>query len=222
MAPVQLGRFVSPIGRDEAARQAATELLDPKYQHESLLDLVYRRVMQFLGDLADVATGGGTTGGVIAAVLIMLILLGVVSLVTWRLRATSRRRSAATGALFGERTLTAAEHRRAADGLAAEGRWAEAVRERLRAIARDLEDRALVDGMPGRTAHELAAEAAKSLPSFEAELAGAARSFDDVTYGGAPGTREAYDAMASLDTRLQQARPTLTTTASGAYGGGAS
>jgi hypothetical protein len=61
--------------------------------------------------------------------------------------------------------------------------------------------------MPGRTADELAAEAAVSLPGFDAELAAAARSFDDVTYGGVPGTRTAYEVMSSLDERLRQARP---------------
>ncbi|SEG66554.1 protein of unknown function [Nonomuraea solani] len=198
---------MTPIGRDEAARQAAGELLKPEYAKESLLDQIYRRVMQFLGDLLDAAAGGGSTGGIIASVLITLILLGVIILVAWRLRKTARKRGLAAGGLFGERAMSAAEHRQAAERLATEGNWTEAVQERLRAIARDLEERALVDGMPGRTAHELATEAAVSLPAFTGELAAAARSFDDVTYGGVPGTRESYESMTSLDDRLGQARP---------------
>jgi hypothetical protein len=212
---------VSPIGRDEAAQRAATELLDPQYEKESLLDLIYRRVMQFIGDLVDAATGGGAAGGVIAAAVIVLILLSVIVLVGWQLRRTSRRKALVPGGVFGEQAMTAAEHRRAAEGLAAEGRWAEAVRERFRAIARDMEERALVSGMPGRTATELAAEAAASLPAFAAELSAGARSFDDVTYGGVAGSRAAYDAMTSLDTRLQQARPVLAAVAAAGYGGGA-
>ncbi|MEV4171857.1 DUF4129 domain-containing protein [Nonomuraea sp. NPDC049709] len=212
---------MSPIDREEAARKAAEELLKPGYEQEPLLDEIYRRVMQFLGDLADAATGGGSTGGIIAAVLITLIILGVIALVAWQLRRTARRKALEVGGLFGERAMTAAEHRQAAERLATEGRWTEAVQERLRAIARDLEERALVDGMPGRTADELAAEAAVSLPGFAAELGAAARSFDDVTYGGVPGTREAYDAMASLDERLRQARPVpLATVPVGAGGPG--
>ncbi|PZG07727.1 DUF4129 domain-containing protein [Nonomuraea aridisoli] len=212
---------MSPIGRDEAAQRAATELLDPQYEKESLVDLIYRRVMQFMGDLIDAATGGGTAGGVIAAAVIVLILLSVIILVGWQLRRTSRTKALVTGGVFGEQAMTAAEHRRAAEGLAAEGRWAEAVRERFRAIARDMEERALVSGMPGRTATELAAEAAVSLPAFAAELSAGARSFDDVTYGGVAGSREAYDAMTSLDTRLQQARPALAAVEAAGYGGGA-
>ncbi|MEU5865109.1 DUF4129 domain-containing protein [Nonomuraea sp. NPDC047529] len=198
---------MSPVDREEAARRAAEELLKPGYEKESLFDLLYRRFNQFIGDLTDAATGGGSTGGIIAALVIALIILGVILLVAWRLRGTARRNAMAVGGLYGERVLNAAEHRRAAERLAAEGDWTQAVRERLRAIARDLEERALVDGMPGRTADELAAEAGAALPAFAAELAAAARSFDDVSYGGVPGTQAAYQAMSDLDERLRQARP---------------
>ncbi|SDH76531.1 protein of unknown function [Nonomuraea jiangxiensis] len=199
--------MTGPVEREEAARQAAQELLKPIYDKEPLFDQIYRRVTQFLGDLVDTATGGGTAGGVIAAVVIVLIILGLVLLISWQLRRTARKRGLPTGGLFGERAMSAAEHRAAAARLAAESRWTEAIQERLRAIARDLEERALVDGMPGRTADELTREAAVALPGFTAELAAAARSFDDVTYGGTPGTRQAYETMTSLDERLRQARP---------------
>ncbi|MFF4619699.1 DUF4129 domain-containing protein [Nonomuraea jabiensis] len=198
---------MSPIDREEAARRAAEELLKPAYEKESLLDLIYRRVIQFLGDLVDTAAGGGTAGGVIASVIIVLIILALIVLISWQLRRAGRKNAPAVGGLFGERVMTAAEHRAASAGLAAEQRWSEAIRERLRAIARDLEERALVDGMPGRTADELTSEAALSLPGFATRLAAAARSFDDVTYGGVPGTREAYEEMADLDEQLRRARP---------------
>ncbi|MEV0824249.1 DUF4129 domain-containing protein [Nonomuraea rubra] len=209
---------MSPIDREEAARRAAGELLKPEYEKEALFDRIYRYVTQFLGDLLDAATGGGATGGIIAAVLITLILLGLVALIAWRLRKTARKNALAPGALFGARALTAAEHRQAAERLAQEGRWTQAIQERLRAIARDLEERALVDGMPGRTADELAAEAAVSLPAFAQELAAAARSFDDVTYGGVMGTRETYETMTGLDERLRQARPVPLAAAAGEGG----
>jgi hypothetical protein len=198
---------VSPIDREEAARRAAEALLKPEYANESLPDQLYRRFMQFVGDLMDAATGGGSAGGIIAAVLIVLILVAVLVLVTWRLRKTARRHAAIAGGLYDERTMTAAEHRQAAERLAAQGDWTEAIRERLRAIARDLEERALVDGMPGRTADELAAEAGTALPGFAADLAAAARSFDDVSYGGVTGTQDAYQSMTTLDDQLRQAKP---------------
>ncbi|MFD1542137.1 DUF4129 domain-containing protein [Nonomuraea guangzhouensis] len=198
---------MTPIDREEAARRAADELLKPGYKKEALLDQAWRHFQQFVGDLMDAATGSGTTGGVISAIVITLIISGVIALVVWRLRKSSRMNAAAPDGLFGERTMTAAEHRQAAERLAAKGDWTEAIQERLRAIARDLEERALVDGMPGRTADELAAEAGQALPGFADELTAAARSFDDVTYGAEPGTRQAYEAMSGLDERLRQARP---------------
>ncbi|MEU6790488.1 DUF4129 domain-containing protein [Nonomuraea wenchangensis] len=198
---------MSPVGREEAARRAAEELLKSPYERESLFDMLVRRFNQFLGDLADAALGNGPVGGIIASVVILALVVAVAALVSWQLRRMSRRRALVTGGLYGERARTADEHRRAAERLAGEGRWSEAIQERLRAIARDLEERALVDGMPGRTADELAAEAAAALPDLAGELAAAARSFDDVTYGGVPGTSDAYAAMAGLDERLRQARP---------------
>jgi hypothetical protein len=200
---------VAPVDRGQGARAAFEELLKPEYEKESLPATIMRKVQQFLGDLTDLLPGGGEVGGVLSAIVLTLNLLAVVGLVAWRLRRTFRRDAAAAGALFGTHRLTAAEHRAGAERLAAEGHWAQAVQERLRAIARDLETRALVDGMPGRTADELAAEAGAALPGFAAELVAAARDFDDIAYGGRPGTPEAYTRMRSLDERLQAARPIL-------------
>ncbi|GAA3189367.1 DUF4129 domain-containing protein [Nonomuraea roseoviolacea] len=198
--------LAGPIGRDEAAHRAAEELARPEYAHESLLDQLYRHFTQFLSDLLDAVAGGGTAGGFVAAVVITLVLVGLVALGAWRLRRAARDRAPVHG-VFGARVMTAAEHREAAERAAAEGRHTEAIQERLRAIARDLEERALVDGQPGRTADELAAEAGRALPGFAGDLAAAARSFDDVTYGGVAGTPAAYAAMRDLDERLRQARP---------------
>ena len=97
-----------------------------------------------------------------------------------------------------------ADHRAAAEAHAAEGRWAEAIRERLRAVARDLEERAILDPRPGRTAQELAAEAAALLPVDFAPGVGV---FYDVWYGDRPGTPEGYRLLTDLDQAVQDARP---------------
>lgn len=201
---------MTPTGRDEARREAADELLSPEYADESLLDWIYRIFQQFLGDLFDFDTSGdGSVGGILAAILIVLLLAGLVLVVVWQLRRTSRSAAQARGALFGDRAMSAAEHREEARRAAGEGRWSEAIRERLRAIARDLEERALVAALPGRTADELAAEAGVVMPAFAGELAHAARVFDDVTYGDVPGTPEAYETLSELDERVRVARPVL-------------
>ncbi|MET9340171.1 DUF4129 domain-containing protein [Nonomuraea sp. NPDC003804] len=198
---------MTPPGREEAQRRAAEELARPEYADEPLPDRLWRMLQQFLGDLTDFKTGDNPVGAVLAAVLLVLVVVVAVAAMVWLSRRSARTRTAAPGDLFGGRAMTAAEHRLAAERLAGEGRWAEAVQERLRAIARDLQDRALVDSLPGRTADELAAEAGRSLPAFAGELAAAARAFDDVAYGGVPGTPEAYAMLRELDERLRAARP---------------
>ena len=77
-----------------------------------------------------------------------------------------------------------------ADRLAAEGRYAEAVRERLRAIVRGLADRRAVEILPGMTVTEVAHAAAAVAPAVESPLRGAAGVFSDIWYGQLPATAE--------------------------------
>ena len=72
--------------------------------------------------------------------------------------------------------------------------------ERFRAIVRELEERAVLAEQPGRTAGEAAAAAAGRLPALAAELAAAARLFDDVRYGGRVATPAAHDGPARAST----------------------
>ncbi|MHC5908721.1 DUF4129 domain-containing protein, partial [Streptomyces sp. S6] len=112
--------------------------------------------------------------------------------------------------LFGDRARSAADHRAAAEEHAAQGHWNEAVQERMRAIVRALEERALLDTRPGRTADEAAAEAGHTLPDHADQLHTAARDFDDVTYGGRHSDERTYRRIAGLDDTLDRAKPRLT------------
>ena len=201
---------LNPIGREEAQRRAAEELAGSGYVHESVLDRIYRAVRQIMDEIfAFEGSGSDAVDTLVGVLVVVLLLAGLTALVLWQLRRTSRSAAAPGGLLFGERSMSAAEHRQAAETAAGAGRWGEAIRERLRAIARDLEERALVEAMPGRTADELAVEAGRVLPGFAAELADAARRFDEVSYGELPGTPEAYATLRDLDERLRVARPVL-------------
>ncbi|GGY07633.1 DUF4129 domain-containing protein, partial [Streptomyces anandii] len=80
----------------------------------------------------------------------------------------------------------------------------------MRAIVRSLEERALLDVRPGRTADEAAAEAGRTLPAHSDRLHAAARDFDDVTYGGRRATEQSYHRTARLDRDLENTRPKLT------------
>ncbi len=149
---------------------------------------------------------GATPGG--PGWLVVLVLLVVAAGVAVRLRVGPlATRAAGDLALFGGRPRSAAEHRAAADAHAARGDWAGAVRERLRAVIRSLEERAVLDERPGRTADEAAAEAGAALPSCAADLRRAARLFDDVWYGGRAADAGSDAALRDLDQKVRAARP---------------
>ncbi len=117
------------------------------------------------------------------------------------------RSARAQAAVLDDVRRTAAEHRRLADAAAASGRWDDAVRERFRAVARSLEERVVLDERPGRTAAEVAAEAALALPGSAGALLAGARVFDDVRYGGRPGTADADRRLRALDAQVTADRP---------------
>ncbi|WP_377271079.1 DUF4129 domain-containing protein [Peterkaempfera sp. SMS 1(5)a] len=208
-------------GRDAAREAARHELSNPAYHRndpsllQRLLDWAWRQFDRLLGQVGGDALTG-TPG--------LLVFLGVALIIGlalwWRLGAP-RRAARTTGAvLFDARRRTAAEHRAAAERHAADGQWAEAVRERTRAVVRSLEERALLDERPGRTADEAAAEAGAALPAHAEALRHAVRTFDDITYGDRPGDPQAYREIADLDTALRQARPLHTPLTAAAGSGG--
>ena len=122
-------------------------------------------------------------------------------------------------ALFGTNELTSAEHRAQPNRLAAQGNWAAAIRHRLRAVARHLEETGVLNPVPGRTATELARDAGSAVPDLAGELRRAAEAFNDVTYGERPGTEAAYRLIADLDDHL---RFSTSTGADGAAASGSS
>jgi len=81
--------------------------------------------------------------------------------------------------------------------------WIDELLYRLRAVARQLEETAVLDPVPGRTATELARDAGRAIPHLAPELNRAAEAFNDVTYGERPGTEAAYRMIADLDDHLR-------------------
>ncbi len=92
-----------------------------------------------------------------------------------------------------------------ADQLAAAGRYKEAVRERLRAILRDLIERGILPPSPGWTVMELAATAARTRPALAAPMAGAAGVFAEIWYGLRPATAADDAAMRGHATAIAAA-----------------
>jgi hypothetical protein len=195
------------------AREAAERELSQRIYAEHEPGLV-RRVWDWLWDRilgalesAAFATPGGWLG------LLIILTVVVALIVALRLRLGALRTAAGPGrrgALFADGPHTAAEHRAAAAEHARAARWDQAVQEQLRAIVRSLEERALLQPRPGRTADEAAAEAARPMPALATELRVAATTFDAVTYGGLHATQADHARLRELDERLRHTRPDLT------------
>jgi hypothetical protein len=135
---------------------------------------------------------------------VLLILVVVAVIVAVHIaRRTMRTHRGGDYQLFDAGQLTAAQHRATAESFAVEGNWAAAIRHRLRAVARELEETGVLTQVPGRTANELANDAGEALPHLAGELGQAATAFNDVTYGERPGTQAAYQMIADLDDHLR-------------------
>jgi hypothetical protein len=139
---------------------------------------------------------------------VLIIILAVATVIAVRIaRRTMRTNRGGERALFDSHELTAAQHRATAEQCAAQGDWTAAVRHRLRAVARQLEEDGVLDQVPGRTATELAKDAGATFPDLGRELSAAATAFNDVTYGNRPGTEVAYRMIADLDAHLRTRGP---------------
>jgi Domain of unknown function (DUF4129) len=195
------------IGRDEAAAAARTELAKSVYQQGQPSIVV--RFAEWLVDRLETIFGALGLSPGIGFFLLVLLIASIVAVVVWRigpLRATTAARSQP---VFHERSRSADDYRALAEAAAARGNWDDAVRERFRAIVRSLEERDILDERAGRTADEAAVEAARALPDAVRDLIGAARTFDDVTYGDAHVDAVIYATLAALDGRLAHSRPFL-------------
>jgi hypothetical protein len=189
------------IDRDAAHEAAQHELGKPIYPKASLTE----RFMDWINELFDkLASAGASLPGGWFTLSVLLILLAIAIVVAVRIaRRTMRTNRRGGHALFGDHVLSAAEHRTTAEQYAAVGNWAAAIRHRLRAVARQLEESAVLDPVPGRTATELARDAGRAMPNLATELSRAAEAFNDVTYGERPGTEAAYRTIADLDDHLR-------------------
>jgi hypothetical protein len=203
------GRVPVDLDRGTAARAAREELAKQVYREAgpSLSDRVLHWVFGQLADLFDRAAGA-SPGGYLGLFTVLVVLL--VAAVALRLGlGPMQRSSSGETPLFVGSARTAAAHRAAADAHASAGRWAEAVRDRLRAVITGLEERTLLEPRPGRTADEAAADAGRVVPECAADLRLAARVFDEIWYGARPADATHDALLRGLDERVRASRPTI-------------
>jgi hypothetical protein len=194
-----------PVTRSGAQHAATRELSKSIYQHsnEPLVVRAFHAVGRFithrLASVLNHAPAGN--GGALAVIVIIAALIGIV---VWRV-GVPRRAQAEGSVLMGAATMKAADHRALAEHAAEQGDWRTAVIERMRAIARELEERGVLEPRAGRTATELAREAATLLPSTAAGLVRSAEVFNTVTYGAGTATADQAAELARTDDAIRTA-----------------
>lgn len=188
------------IDRDAAREAAERELAKPIYPRPSpkqqFIDFLEALIRRLILKGAELPGGWFT----ISVLLIVLAAAVVAAIAVGRrmLRDGDRDRP-----LFGSAQLSAAEHRATAQRCAASRDWVEAIRHRLRAVARELEETGVLHPAPGRTAGELARDAGAVLPELADALLRAAETFNEVSYGELPATPEGYRVVAELDEQVR-------------------
>jgi hypothetical protein len=202
------GSPLSPITRDGAQADARHELAKHAYhQGKSLTrqvaDWVFDKLSNLLDSAARHAPGKGIGLLVIVAVVVLLI-----AVVATRLGAMQRL-AKAEEPILGSDIVSPADHRQRAREFADAAQWAEAVREWLRAITRELEERGTLDPRPGRTAAELCREASSRLPAIAQDLRRSTSTFDAVWYGGRSATADDEQLLRRLDREVAGSHKTL-------------
>lgn len=218
------------VNSDQAHQMAVRELGKPQYHtHPSTLQ-------PFQLPSAGVASPSpaqqsqpqhsssvGHAGLIVLVVLGAILLVIVAVLVLRRLgrpRTEKQPKEKPEKKAAGTRTVEevlfgAARHRRDAQLAADAGDWAEAIRERFRAVIATLDERGLLPERPERTADEAARDAGALLPAHAAVLNSAARAFDEVEYGEYVGTAEGYRLISEVDDLVGSAQPGTLTAAGG-------
>lgn len=189
------------IDRDAARDAAQHELGKPIYPRASLTE----RLADWLDDVIFkiMAEGASVPGGWLTMLVLLALLAAAVVVAIRVARRTMRTDRGRQDALFGSLELSAAQHRATAEQAAARGDWTSAIRHRVRAVARHLEETTVLTAVPGRTATELARDAGAAIPGLTIELRCTAETFNDVTYGQRPGTEPGYRMIVELDDHLR-------------------
>lgn len=192
-----------------AVRDLAERILaDARYDRPA--ESIQSRILGWLGEQIakafEALVGGG--GGALFAWLILLGAVGGVVYLLVRYGRVSLPPLVAPDEpeVMVELTRSAAEWRAEAARLEGEGRWAEGLRARHRALVAELVRRGAIPERPGRTAGEYVRDVAVTLPEAAPSLAAATELFEAAWYGGAlTGAAEAAR-FAEMDGRIVAVR----------------
>ncbi len=183
-----------PITGPAARAAAKVQLQLPEYRREGPGPV--QRLLTWLGDRwdsLDRAAPGGSATILFALLLICLVVFALVR--AGRPGRTARAR--AEGQLL--------DHAALAERFTAQGQFAQALREWLRASVRIVELRGVLEPRPGRTAADLARQAGAAMPSLAADLQQVTQAFDAVWFGDRAATIEDVQLARQLTHSLRRA-----------------
>jgi hypothetical protein len=187
------------IGRNSGQRLARQELAEMTF---------WQRIVNWLVRL-PVNAGSVVPGGWFGLISLAVLAVVAVTVVLYWARPTRTRRER-NESVLGRESMTARDYRRSAERWAAEGEYAGAIVDGVRAIAAELDERGILPPRPGRTAGELASEAGGELPDLAADLRAVTRLFEDIRYGDKDGNLEGYRLVSRVDKEVRAARPAAT------------
>lgn len=192
--------------RDEARELLQRELVKPDYNRpESLLQKGLNWLLERLGDLIQIMPGSNGLSMLLLGVILALAAVAIFFAVRG-----SRRTAQLTdrsGPVLAEVGLSARDYRDRAAAAAREGRWDDVLLDSYRAIAAATDERALLDELPGTTAHEIALGLRAPFPDHAEALLAAANAFDGVCYGDQRASPQEAERVRELDRTLVATRP---------------
>lgn len=192
------------IDGDEARRRAEEELAKAKYHGvPDWISDIFRRISDLFDKALSPSLGGTGGGGNWVFLVVVLVVVAALVLIAWRVGLPRWRRRIPDAEVGLDEEQDAEEYRSAADLAAAAGDWTSAIRERFRALVRELEHRTIIDPRPGRTALEAAGVAARLMPAVHDQLRTAAGLFNDVMYGSVTADESGYRRMVAADTAVR-------------------
>jgi hypothetical protein len=197
------------ITAEEAQRRADAELSKAKYTG---IPQWFTDFLDVIGDamerLVEMVLGGAGAGGGVSwgGALVLLVVVGIVGVIVWRVGLPRwRRRTIDDSADIGiEQSVSPSAYRDLAEAAAANGDYRTAVRERFRAIVRELEYRTIIAARPSRTALEAAHVVGRALPAAGPPMRDAAELFSAVMYGDAPATVDDWNRILAAETSVNQ------------------
>lgn len=187
---------------DPARRWLIDELSRAEYQPS-----LSERIRQALSDLLDWLTRDLKGGSLPAWIFMLAAAVAVLALALALSRLRRDRRVTEAADVFDDVRRTAVEHRALAAAALADGDYATALIESVRAITAGLIDRDLLSDLPGVSSLEVLQCCVGAFPTTQASAVTTIRRFDEVRYGDRAPERTWAKAAADLDAQLSTLEP---------------